>query len=276
MAIPVIDAHVHVNRFDLLRPEARAALAANPTFPLMERFVRDPQAFLQHLNDEGTQAAWLINYCAPDVMGYGSEVNDWVAQYAETDPKRLIAVGGYEPRQDGNGREVIERLQSLGIRALKIHPVHQHLRPDGRRLRKALSTCEETNMPVIFHTGSSRFPGAANKFGDPTRVGHVCDTFPDLQVVLAHGGRPDHTKEALDVVARHKNAWLDLSSCPPHRLKDYFGDLEKLAPRLLWGSDWPGPGVPGMKANVDAFLQLGLSEKANRLILHDNAKRLIP
>ena len=130
-------------------------------------------------------------------------------------------------------------------------------------------------MPVLFHTGTSRFPGADNAFADPTPIGAVCSRFPELAVIIAHGGRPDHTQEAVALVAEFDHAWLDLSSCPPHRLGDYFGDLGELAGKTLWGSDWPGPGVPGMGANVEGFLKLGLSEAANRAILHDNAKRLL-
>ena len=272
--IPVVDGHVHVNRFDRMRPAVRATIESNPTFPLMQRFVADPKAFLAHMDAEGIQQAWLINYCAEAVMGYGDEVNPWVAEYVQADPERLVAVGGWEPHH-GDGAKAADRLHGLGIKAVKIHTVHQHLRPDDARLRPLLGRAQELGMPVIFHTGTSRFPGAANAFADPTPIGAVCSRFPELPVIIAHGGRPDHTREAVALVDEFGNAWLDLSSCPPQRLAAYFGDLDALADKTLWGSDWPGPGVPGMGANVEAFLNLGLSEKANRAILHDNAKRLL-
>ncbi len=273
--IPVIDGHVHVNRFDLMTPGAQALIRQNPTFGLMQKFMASPEAFLEHMDREGIQQSWLVNYCAKEVMGYGWEVNEWVAAYVEADAKRLVAVGGYDPRHDGDGAEAVMKLADLGISVLKVHSVHQHLLPDGRRLRPALAECERRGMPVIFHTGTSKFPGANDRFGDPARLAKVCATFPRLKVVIAHGGRPLQTKEALAVVAEHQNAWLDVSSCPPSRLRDYFGDLEALAARTLWGSDWPGPGVPGMGKNVASFLALGLSDKANRLILHDNAASLL-
>jgi predicted TIM-barrel fold metal-dependent hydrolase len=260
---------VHVNRFDRMTPGARKTIESNPTFPQMQRFVADPDSFLAHLDAEGIWQAWLINYCAEAVMGYGDEVNPWVAEYVQADPRRLVAVGGWEP-QHGDGAKAVDRLRDLGIRAVKVHTVHQHLRPDDARLRGLLARLEDLRMPAIFHTGTSRFPGADNAFADPAPLADVCARFPDLPVIVAHGGRPDHTKVALEVVRRFRNAWLDLSSCPPARLVAYFGDLEALAPRTLWGSDWPGPGVPGMGANVEALLALGLSEAANRAILHDN------
>lgn len=259
-----------------MTPGAQELIRRNPTFPQMERFVRDPAAFLAHLDAEGVRAAWLINYCATDVMGYGWEVNPWVAGYARTDPRRLVAIGGYDPRHDGDGGQAIDRLHAMGIRGLKLHAVHQHLSPDDPRLARAFERLAAHGMPLVVHTGTSRFPGADNAYADPAPLANVCRAHPDLQVVVAHGGRPDHTSTAVDLVRRFPNAWLELSSCPPHRLRDYFGDLEALAHQCIWGSDWPGPGVPGMKANVDAFRALGLSQGAQRAILHDNALRLVP
>lgn len=280
---PVIDAHVHVNRFDLMAAGPKAVIAQNPTFPSMERFMRDPDAFVAHLDAEGIGQAWLINYCAKQVMGYGWEVNAWVAGYAARHPDRLVAVGGYDPRSDGAGAAAIDSLRGMGIMALKVHPVHQRFAADlhreasvaGGRLADAYARAEELAMPVIIHTGTSVFPGAANEFQHVAPIANVCADFPQLPVILAHGGRPAETREALDIVHRHPNAWLELSSCPPRRLPDYFGDLDTIAHRVIWGSDWPGPKVPGMGANVDSFLALGLSERANRLILHDNAAHLL-
>lgn len=272
--IPVVDGHVHVNRFDRMTAGARQVIESNPTFPQMRRFVADPQAVLAHMDAEGIRQAWLINYCAEAVMGYGDEVNPWVAEYVQADPERLVAVGGWEPHH-GDGAKAADRLRGLGISAVKVHTVHQHLSPDDARLRPLLGRLEELGMPVIFHTGTSRFPGADNRFADPTPIGAVCSRFPELDVVIAHGGRPDHTAEAVALVEESDHAWLDLSSCPPRRLPDYFGDLEALADRTLWGSDWPGPGVPGMGANVEGFLALGLSKAANEAILAGNAQRLL-
>ena len=283
--MPVIDAHVHVNRFDLMAPGPKAVITQNPTFPMMERFMRDPDAFVDHLDAEGIQKAWLMNYCAREVMGYGWEVNPWVAQYAGTHPDRLVAVGGYDPREKGvaEGGAAIGKLRELGIRALKVHPVHQRMSVDlhrehtiaGGRMAAAYARAQELRMPVIVHTGTSIFPGAANEFGHVAPIANLCADYPHLPVILAHGGRPNETTEALAIVRAHPNAWLELSSCPPKRLPEYFGDLEALAPRAIWGSDWPGPKVPGMGANVESFLALGLSERANQLILHDNAARLM-
>ncbi len=288
--IPVVDGHIHVNRFDLMKEGPRSVIEQNPTFAKMLPLIEDPHALLRLMDEEGIWQTWLINYSARDVMGYGWEVNPWVADYVKADPERLIAVGGYDPRHDGDGAEAIDALRAMGISALKVHPVHQCLSPAvhredsaaGRAMADAYARAEERRMPVIIHTGTSVFPGADNTFQHVAPIRAMCEDYPGLPVILAHGGRPHEGDEALAIVADHPNAWLDLSSLPPKRIPQWFGDLDApladgppLFARTLWGSDWPGPKVPGMGANVQAYLDLGFSDEANRAVLHDNITALL-
>jgi len=95
-------------------------------------------------------------------------------------------------------------------------------------------------------------------------------------VILAHGGRPLWMDEAFFLVRRHKNMYMDVSGIPPQKLLEYFPRLEEIADKVLFGTDWPGPGVPDMRGNIEKFLALPLSEAAQRKILYDNAARLFP
>jgi len=53
--------------------------------------------------------------------------------------------------------------------------------------------------------------------------------------------------------------------------------IEMLADKVLWGTDWPSPGVRNMRANLDEFLALpGLSSEFKRKVLVDNPLRLFP
>jgi predicted TIM-barrel fold metal-dependent hydrolase len=173
----------------------------------------------------------------------------------------------------------MDRLADLGIRAIKIHPPHQLVFPNEYLSGlKALEIIYEKaiayRMPVMIHTGTSIFPGARNKFGDPIHVDDVAVDFPELTIILAHGGRPLWMSTCVFLIRRHPNVYMDISSIPPQNLLTYFPQLERLADKVLFGSDWPGPGVPGIKANIEAFLQLPLSEEAKRKILRETALRI--
>jgi predicted TIM-barrel fold metal-dependent hydrolase len=175
----------------------------------------------------------------------------------------------------------VEHLREIGTRVLKIHPPHQKFAAnaytDGLEpLAEIYSSCERAGMPVMVHTGTSIFPGARSRYGNPMELDDVAIDFPDLQIIMAHGGRPLYMNEAFFILRRHRNVWLDLSGIPPLRLMEYFPRIQEIADRLIWGTDWPSPGVESMRRNVSEFLSLGLSEELKRAALQDNAARLLP
>jgi predicted TIM-barrel fold metal-dependent hydrolase len=107
-------------------------------------------------------------------------------------------------------------------------------------------------------------------------IDDVAIDFPDLQILMAHGGRPLYMEEAFFILRRHRNVWIDLSCIPPQRLLEYFPRIEDLGSRVLWGTDWPSPGVRSMQSNVDQFAELQLSESFKQGALQDNPERLLP
>jgi uncharacterized protein len=104
----------------------------------------------------------------------------------------------------------------------------------------------------------------------------VAIDFPNLKIVMAHGGRPFMMEEAFFILRRHQNVWLDVSGIPPSKLLEYFPRLPEIAPRVLWGTDWPSPGVRDLRRNIDQFLTLPLSAQHQKAVLEDNALALFP
>jgi predicted TIM-barrel fold metal-dependent hydrolase len=169
----------------------------------------------------------------------------------------------------------------MGVRALKVHPPHQLFRANAYQdalpsLAALYRVAEERGIPVTIHTGTSVFPGARSRFGDPMDVDDVAIDFPRLRILLAHGGRPLWMEHAFFVVRRHPNVFLEVSGIPPAKLLEYFPRLEELADKTIWGTDWPSPGIKSMRTNVDAFLTLPLSAAAREKILNGNAARIWP
>jgi uncharacterized protein len=276
----VTDCHVHVNPIWEMRPEAVRLLGFSD-----ERhrpYLRDPAAFVGYLDASGVDRAVLVNYVATEVIGYTEKANDFVSEYCRARPDRLIAAGGLRPDHPDPAREVTRLAEELHLRAIKLHPPHQLFRPnayvDGElpRLRDLYATCERYRLPVIFHTGTSVFPRARNKFGDPMMIEDVALDFPDLTIVLAHGGRPIWMETAVFLTRRFPNVWLELSGVPPSRLLEYFPTLGRLADKALFGTDWPGPGVKEIGANLEAFRALPLAADAQRRILEENPLRVFP
>ena len=89
-------------------------------------------------------------------------------------------------------------------------------------------------------------------------VDDVAIDFPNLKILLAHGGRPLWMEAAFFVVRRHPNVFLEVSGIPPSKLLEYFPRLEEIAAQDRLGHrlaeprgqvDAPERGpVPGLAA----------------------------
>jgi uncharacterized protein len=276
----VIDAHIHVQPFEMLKPDVRATFwHKKDNRAELEALAADPSKLLRQMDADGVERVGLINYVSPDVMGFTAECNDWMMRYASADLSRLIPFGSVHPGYTKDVAGETRRIIDAGAKAFKVHPPHQAFRAnaylDGLpTLADLYREAEAAGIPVTIHTGTSVFPGARSRFGDPMDVDDVAVDFPKLTVLLAHGGRPLWMDAAFFVVRRHPNVFLEVSGIPPAKLLEYFPRLEEIAHKTVWGTDWPSPGVKSMRGNVDQFLTLPISDEAKRRILYDNAARL--
>ncbi len=272
-----IDIHVHINPIEMLNPATRHAFGAHlPNRAEVEETLADPYKFLHYLDRVGVEKAGLVNYVSPDVMGFTSEVNEWVVRYAQHAPDRLIPFGSVHPRFCDDPAGEVERLRDLGIRALKVHPPHQLIYPNAYRddlpqQAGIYERAEALGLPIMFHTGTSIFPSARNKYGQPIFLDDLIVDFPQLKIIMAHGGRPLWMNEAFFLLRRSKNVYMDISSIPPASLLDYFPRLEEIASQTMFGSDWPGPVVKDIGDNLNKFNALPISDQAKRLILRETA-----
>lgn len=300
------DLHVHIQPWHQLTDAARRTMEApraGSDGKRIARYQEDPDTLIAAMDAWGIERMALINYVAPETLGFGHGVNDWVAGYCRSHRSRLLPVGSVNPRLAGAAKDVraeVERFASeLELAFLKLHPAHQLVWPDayrkdsrgaaghppdgrvyGRALEALYGSCIDHDLPLMVHTGTSVFPGAQNAPTDPMLLDTVAVDYPKLQIVMAHAGRPLWGEAACFVARRHDNVWLDLSGIPPRHLLRYVPDLRRLWKKCLWGTDWPGPGLPAgaPRSNVEAFLEadLGLDDEAKRAILHGNSLRLVP
>ena len=274
----ITDCHVHIQPLEMFHTSALELMKRKrPNFEQITEFCRSPKAFLKYLDAAGVDRAVLINYVAPEVIGFTAGVNQFIADYVKEDPRRLISCGGLHPRHSGD----IEELLRLKIRMIKIHPPHQLLFPNDYQngvedLEIMYRTAEANGIPVMFHTGTSIFSGARNRYGDPIFIDDVAVDFPKLKIILAHGGRPLWMNTAFFLLRRHPNVFMDISGIPPKTLLKYFPRLDEIAHKTLFGTDWPGPGVPDIKKNLDDFRALPLSGEIKRTILSETAMSIWP
>ena len=274
--IPLVDAHVHAARLPTL-PESWRDWAARYGSPsLLELYDEGgtivPERFDEYMDGEGVDVAILFCEYSPKSTGI-QPVEDLVPILSHN-PARFRLMANLNPHFHYPLVDELRRQISLGAVGLKLHPVHGSFSPNDRMLYPAYAFSEAEGSPVVFHCGTSVFPGSTNRYADPVLIEDVVRDFPDLTVVLAHGGRGWWYDAAAFITLMRPNVWIEVSGLPPKKLPDYYKnfDFERLARKMIFGTDWPG--VPGIEANALSLIDLGLKRETVELILHGNAERV--
>jgi uncharacterized protein len=274
--LPLVDAHLHVARLPTLKLPMPTWAPFADAAALGELYdqagtVR-PDRFDAYLAGEGVDVALLMSEYSPRVTGI-QPVED-LLPLLEHNPRRFRLIANLNPHLHHPIEQELERQLALGAVAVKLHPVHGGFSPTEGVLYLVYRRCAELGVPVVFHCGTSTFPGALNRHGDPGPIDEVLANVPDLKVVLAHGGRGWWYDAAAFLALQRDNVWIELSGLPPGKLPVYYArhDLRRLARKFIFGSDWPG--APGIAANARAVAKLDIDEEDLAGVLAGNARKV--
>ena len=271
--MPIVDVHVHT-AYTEQAPESFAGYMAANVGGDLDRFVeefRRPERFLRLMEEQGIDYACILAEIAPATSGIAS--NELVRDFCAASP-RLVPVCTVNPNLHERPARLLERLvREEGFRGLKLYPTYAFFYPNDRRLYPVYAKAEELGIPVQLHTGSSVFRGSRLKYGDPLYLDDVAIDFPDLQILLTHGGRPFWYDRAFALCRLHRNVMIDVAGLPPRKLPEYFPELPRLPNKFVFGSDWPGLPGPIIR-NVEAIRALPIPEGAKAAILGETAMRL--
>jgi uncharacterized protein len=273
----IIDAHVHVPRLSTVSAGWNQwAADYGKDSPWRDAFGPDgdpvPARFDALMAAEGVAVALLFAEYSPRATGV--QPAEDLLPIIEYNPERFRLVANVNPAVHEDPAKEAHRQLDLGAVAVKIHPVHGGFRPDSAGMYGVYQVCAERGVPLITHTGPSIFPGSTPETGDPNLLRAVAEAFPATNIVLAHGGRGHWYADAAGMALSYPNIWLDLAGLPPKRLPVYYQDfdLQALARKCIFGTDWPG--VPGIAANAEAIANLGLPLDVLDGVLAGNARHV--
>lgn len=280
----IIDAHIHVSRPEHEHPwivEFMQSQYEGDIYAVVDR-VLNPSGLRQFLQQNGIDVAVGLAELCP--ITTGTCTNEYTAELCRaanalpdppSGPKgRLLWFASINPCLENDLAAALEHMvNDLGAAGFKVYPVYQHHYVNEPRLYPLYAMAQELGVPMLVHTGSSVFKGACIKYGDPLHLDDVAIDFPKLTVLMAHAGRPFWYEQAFWMARRHENVYLELSGLPGKKLLEYFPDLERLADKAVYGSDWPGN--PYVRRNVDTIEALPLKDETKEKILWRNAARIL-
>lgn len=272
--IPLIDAHIHAARLPTLKASWKDwAARYGKNVPMAELYdaggTLRPDRFDAYLEEQGVDVALLLCEYSPKATGI-QPIED-LLPIRDYNPRRFRLIANLNPHFHYPMVEELDRQLEFGAVALKLHPVHGGFSVNNRELYSTYAACQERRLPVVIHCGTSTFPGSTNRYGDPAPIEDVARDFPELTIVLAHGGRGWWYDAAAFMTLMHPNMWIEISGLPPKKLPEYYAkyDFERLARKMIFGTDWPG--VPGNRANALAVRELGLERETLEVVFYKNA-----
>ncbi len=164
-----------------------------------------------------------------------NKLNDFIAFETEANAGKLIGFGSMHPESESK-KEDFEHLLELGLKGVKLHPDIQGFKVDDPRVMEILALCEDSGLPVLIHTGDSRYDNS-----NPDRMKNVLEAFKSLKVIGAHFGGWSVWEDAVRELAKYENFYVDtcssfyiLSKEEVKRIIHTYGTH-----RVIFGSDFP-------------------------------------
>lgn len=194
-------------------------------------------------------------------------VNDFIAATVKDHPDQFIGFGTLHPDYPECPAE-IERIVSLGLKGIKLHPDFQRFNLDCPKMMELFALLEERALPVMCHVGDP-----VSECSHPRRAAAVLDHFPRLKFIAAHmGGYSQWDAARRYLVGR--DVWFDTSSSRPFLTAEKMTELirEHGADRVLLGSDYP---VIHQKQAIRFVEELALTPEEKEKIFYRNACRLL-
>ena len=182
--VGAVDAWINPN----LRPPKSVSRDVLYLFPgLEERYERGTtlSQLIDEMDEAGVAKAVL---CA----GYTEDDEDveWVRKAVARHPERFVGSYAVDPHQ---GLKTVRLVDSLvrdeGFRLIRIIALFTQIPYDDARNYPVYAKCAELGVPVGLNVG---IPGplVPGKHQHPLALDDVCAFFPELKVVMQHGGEP--------------------------------------------------------------------------------------
>jgi uncharacterized protein len=264
----VIDIHTHLHPPRLFAA-IRRWFAEKSSWKLDDQ-PTEPSAVAAVLRANGVERFVFCSYAHR--TGMARELNAWLAQTSRDLHGYGLPLATIHPDDPGY-LDDLEIALNDGCIGLKIHEDVQRLQVDDDRFAPVYEGIGGAGF-VLAHVG--RIPWHDDP-GGPARVERVVQRHPKLRFVVAHMGG-DSYAAFLKLGERYPNLYLDttmaFAGSSPMEIAIEPSVVEAHAGRIVYGTDFPNIPYP-YDSELRAIDALGLSQRARKAILRENALQLI-
>ena len=210
------------------------------------------------------------------------DTNDYISEIVQRHPGQFIGFASVDPWKGEQAVCELERsVTELGLKGLKLHPIHQAFFPNDEQFYPLYKKCSDLSVPVVLHSGfagaGSGMPGGGGmkiKYGAPIpSIDDVAADFPSLTIVMAHPAWP-WVEEQIAVALHKPNVYIDLSGWSPRYIPESLirEANSRLRHKVLFGSDFPY-----LKPDewIREFDKLHIRDGVRPDLLIENAKKVL-
>jgi predicted TIM-barrel fold metal-dependent hydrolase len=214
----------------------RVFFKQEPTVETFRRYAHaitsDDDAILRSLDEANIKMALVTGFDEASTGGTTFVTNESVAAIAVRHPQRFIPFAGVDIMKGHAAvRSLAYWVEERGFRGLSLRPFMTGLPAGDRRYYPFYEKCVELDVPISVHASANWTTCRPSDLGHPRHFDVVACEFPDLKLILSHGGYP-WVLEACLLAWKHPNVYLELAA---HRPKYFTAPGAGWEPLLRYG-----------------------------------------
>lgn len=226
------------------------------------------------LDKLGVELAVITGRDCETTYGFPSN-NPSVLEFCQAYPQKFVGFWGIDPHKKMAAvRETEHAIRDLGMKGIALDPYLAHIKPSEARFYPLYAKCAELGAPVfITMAPPPQVPGAIIDYSDPRDVDIVARDFPELVIIMSHGGYP-FVNEAIFTCLRNANVYMDISEYERAPMVDVYVRAmnETIGNKVVFASAHP---FIELKDALDAYKHFDLNPGAREKVMYGNAARIL-
>ncbi|MBR6646552.1 MAG: amidohydrolase family protein [Clostridia bacterium] len=257
----IVDFHAHAFH-DKIAIKAAKQLNEYYDIPLAENglFFHLKQSMLKNKIDK------LVIHATATKPSQVELINDYVKSLTSKD---IVGFGTLHYAYSNYEKE-LDRIEEMGLRGIKFHPVFQGFKIDDEKMFPIYERLEG-RFPVLIHVGDKHTDAST-----PKRLIKMLESFPKMTVIAAHmGGYSEWDEAEKYIIGNDKyNIYVDTSSSIRFLEPSYVAELIRRhgSDKVLFGTDYP---LSLHQFELEVFDKIGLTDDEAENILWKNAYKLL-
>lgn len=201
--------------------------------------------------------------------------NNSVLEFVRAYPDLFIGFWGIDPHKGMKAvHEIVHVVQDFGMRGIATDPYLAHIPPHDARYYPLYTKCCELDIPVFITTAPPpQVPRAVMDYIDPRHVDIVARDFPELTIIMSHGGYP-FVNEAVFTCMRNANVYMDLSEYELAPMADVYVQAlnSTIGDKVVFASAHP---FVEQEEAISIYNKMNLKDDVRRKVMYETAAKIL-